>query len=122
MQALSQLSYGPTRGAASYGQLSGMSSKQKQLCHIVRALPPGTGSPLFKFASYPVSAAGDTLKYVFLHVLLAPEQGQTRREMGTQSFRSEAPRQAQIAGSPVFAMLLHRVPSSRHVSARRFGM
>ena len=38
MQALSQLSYGPTRGAASYGSVSGMSSKQKRLHHIARVL------------------------------------------------------------------------------------
>ena len=34
MQALSQLSYGPTRGAANYGPDSAMSSKQKRLHHI----------------------------------------------------------------------------------------
>src|SRR5687767_13224392 len=45
MQALSQLSYGPTRGAANYGPLSGMSSKQKRLHHIVRPLGPSTPSP-----------------------------------------------------------------------------
>src|SRR6187551_272945 len=33
MQALSQLSYGPTRGAANYGPDSAMSSKQKRLHH-----------------------------------------------------------------------------------------
>ena len=91
MQALSQLSYGPTRGAASYGQVSAMSSKQKRLHHIAPLLPHGTGSPYFLAPSPPVSATGDTLKYVLRHDLLAPEQRHTRREAGTQSFRSEAP-------------------------------
>ena len=92
MQALSQLSYGPTRGAATYGHDSSMSSKQKRLRHIATISPQRTGSPYFRFTSSPVSASSDTLKYVFPHVLLAPSKGHTRREAGTQSFRSEAPR------------------------------
>ena len=61
MQALSQLSYGPTRGAATYGPVSGMSSKQKRLRHIVMNVLHGTCSPNFSVPSPPVSAAGDSL-------------------------------------------------------------
>jgi hypothetical protein len=51
-----------------------MSSKQKRLRHNDSVLHPMTGSPYFDITSPPVSAAGDTLKYVFLQVLLASEQ------------------------------------------------
>ena len=61
MQALSQLSYGPTRGAATYGSVSGMSSKQKRLHHIGGILWPCTCSPNPVIPSPPVSAAGDSL-------------------------------------------------------------
>src|SRR5688572_27345512 len=48
-----------------------------------------------------------------------PEQGHTRREAGTQSFRSEAPQRRQIAGLPAgpmhFGALL---PSTRRRSRR----
>jgi hypothetical protein len=89
MQALSQLSYGPTRGAATYGSASGMSSKQKRLHHILLFTSHRTRSPNFRVPSLPVSASYDTLKKCKSHVLLLTEQGQTRRETGTQSFRSE---------------------------------
>jgi hypothetical protein len=93
MQALSQLSYGPTRGAGKYAPLVAMSSAgssralsqfQRQIKCEVHRFVTGSLTGISR-----LSARGDSLKYVRSAVVLASQAyWQTRREAGTQSFRS----------------------------------
>ena len=93
MQALSQLSYGPTRGAAKYAPLVAMSSAGSS--RAFSQFEGQTKCEVHRFVTgwltgiSRLSAAGDSLKYVRSAVVLASQAyWQTRREAGTQSFRS----------------------------------